>query len=84
LSKFEKNKIENPSKMIIALVANGISADWFFGDSGPITTVSLMGSLANIKKTGPNSPVAKHIKDYVKRHPEVARAQKEAVEKGLI
>ena len=83
LSKFEKNKIENPSKLIIALVSNGISIDWFFNDTGSITTVSSLGGLAHIKKIEPSSPVAKAAENYIKKHPELIKAQEEEEKRGL-
>ena len=83
LSKFEKDKIDNPSKLLSALASNGISTDWFLFDKGPIINIPLPSELEKMALEAFNSPAAKFLRDYIEKNPELIKIQIEEAERAL-
>jgi len=86
LLNIEKSKIDNPSKLLIALAANNVSTDWFLSDLGPMISIPItkeMEKLAELAIEDFNSPAAKFLRDYVEKNPELIRVQVEEAERAL-
>ena len=83
LLNIEKNKVDNPSKLLIALASKGISIDWFLKGIGPIITVSSSDSLESLTREELNSPATKYLKDYIEKNPELIKIQIEEAERAI-
>jgi len=83
LSKFEKDKIDNPNKLLGALASGGINTDWFLNGKGPIINIPILKELEEMAKESFNSPAAKYLRDYVEKNPELIRIQIEEAERAL-